>query len=343
MIITVTGKLGSGKTYWCVNYIIKKFFQWSNEVFDYVPINNVKIITNIDSLEIPHVDLQKEIAEKGLKNVFNVNYIEDGINYVFVIDEAQKIFDRKYFNPDVFYFFQTSRHKGVDILLITQDTYQLSKELQNLCEREVYAIQRSLRTKGLFLYKFKIGDETSKTQAVKFEKRIGNMYRSQDRDETQKISYVNIKYIIIAFVLLACFAGSIVLFKNLWSGGSFSTKKGKTGVAVSRTSKPVIGAKEIEYKGVKYIYEKETEQKNSQAEPLQKTTTEKTEGFLETRYPARKAIAEDKDHDAGYPETVIRKSRDGRTIELIEDGRMAGKITVLNKILPSKEKGKDER
>ena len=35
-IISVTGKLGAGKTYWAVNYLIKKYYKWEPEILDYV-------------------------------------------------------------------------------------------------------------------------------------------------------------------------------------------------------------------------------------------------------------------------------------------------------------------
>ena len=53
--------------------------------------------------------------------------------HVYVIDEAQKssLF-HKFYNPDVFYVFEYSRHFGIDFILITQDIWKLSPGLIGL-------------------------------------------------------------------------------------------------------------------------------------------------------------------------------------------------------------------
>lgn len=187
MIITITGKVGSGKTYYAVEYLTRKHYTYDDVIMTYVPRNNkLIVVTNIDKLELPHINLDREIERLGITGVFNEEYVRNG-QFVFIIDEAQRYFDRKLFNKEIFYFFQMSRHYGVDIILITQDIYTLSRELRNLMEYEVRAHSRTSRTKNMFVYSWFVGDERYRKKMLKFDKNVGSLYRSQIKDETEKI------------------------------------------------------------------------------------------------------------------------------------------------------------
>ena len=100
----VTGIPGSGKSYWAVDHIVKTYFTYRKEDDEYIPKKNedsqktYTIITNIDSLLLPHIDLEKaiEASELSIDQFFTKNY-QDKIHnkyshIVYVIDEAQKIF-----------------------------------------------------------------------------------------------------------------------------------------------------------------------------------------------------------------------------------------------------------
>lgn len=201
MIIAITGKIGGGKTYYAVEFLLRKHYKYDDVINTYISKNDVQIVTNIDSLSIPHKNLDNEISNHGLVNVFSENYVK-GSQYIYIIDEAQKYFDRKFYNKEIFSFFQLHRHYGVDIVLITQDIYTLAKELRNLMEYEVRTASRTSRTKNVFMYSFYNGDEKFKTTMLKFNKDIANMYRSQIRVETEKITPAWRRYVIISIVLL---------------------------------------------------------------------------------------------------------------------------------------------
>jgi hypothetical protein len=226
MIILVTGKIGGGKTYFCVNYLVEKFYEYKESIFQYVPNRkNLRIITNIRSLELPHEDLDELLDKKGVVEIFNPKFVGED-QCVFIIDEAQRIFDRKFHNVDVFAFFQMSRHYGCDILLITQDVNTLARELKFLCEYEIRAVARSKRTTNTFVYQFLSDDEIFKRQIIRLNKRVGALYKSQFRKETEKVPKVWKNYVIIAGVcLVLVFVGfkmAISAYRGL--GGKYTTK-----------------------------------------------------------------------------------------------------------------------
>ncbi|MBT9169220.1 MAG: hypothetical protein DDT19_02574 [Syntrophomonadaceae bacterium] len=210
----VTGILGSGKTYFCVYEMLKRYFKFSEEFYEWQPKQdvNVEIVTNIAGLKLPVKNLDHEIERAGsIENYFSVPYHtyhvgNESKRVVIIIDEAQKIFHRKFYNKDVFYFFQYSRHLGFDIYLITQDVSSLSKELQNLAEYEVRAVRRSLQA-GFFRYLYCIDDKKIGTRNLKRDSKVFAIYHSLEpnRSEFADIKSVpmrNLGYFIILFAFV---------------------------------------------------------------------------------------------------------------------------------------------
>lgn len=227
MITIVTGKIGGGKTYWAVNYLVGKFFIYKDDLFQFVPRTDVVVITNIRDLDVEHRNLDEEISKLGIEGVFSQSYVS-GKSVVFVIDEAQKYFDRKFYNKNVFSFFQMSRHYGSDIVLITQDVETLSKELRNLYEYEIQAVARSQRLKNTFMYKYISHDEVFKRQNIKFDKKVGNLYRSQFRNETEHVPRVWGKFLIIGLVCCAVALFGVTRLINIFkTDGEIVMKKEK--------------------------------------------------------------------------------------------------------------------
>lgn len=220
MIAMVTGKLGSGKTYFCVNYILKKYYKYEDVILQYVPLSNIRIITNIRGFRLPHENLTELIGnEAGLpdmakmRNVFNPDFVGGEKNVIFVIDEAQAIFPRKFYDVQIFTFFQKARQEGLDIFLITQDIFTLAREFQVLCEYEISALQRAKRSKNVFVYKYLLMSEgkpeTFKTVSLKFRMDIASVYTSFVKTEKEKMSFVYKRYLMMAGIALV--AAIIVL------------------------------------------------------------------------------------------------------------------------------------
>lgn len=278
MIITVEGKIGSGKTYWAVNFLIEKFFVWKDELFTYVPKGNLRVISNIKELAIPHIDLDEEIQLRGgIERVFTVDYpgIKDAnTSTIFVIDEAQspEYFHRKYYNPAVFLFFQKSRHLGIDVVLITQDRFTLCKEIQVLSEYNVIAVPRSVRTKNVFMYKYMHGNEVGRRKSIIFNKRIAALYRSFEKLENEKVRYLWKKYaigVVVAFIVVMV-GFKLAMSSFFGNSSSVSPAVGASSPASTKTAASESGSNLKAYQDL-------WKQKNALA-PDPKTTTYRADG-----------------------------------------------------------------
>ena len=154
----IEGKIGSGKTYYAVNHVFRSWYKWCDVNDEWIPKNSeleIKVYTNIKKMKLGH-DLNLAINEAGgLNPFFTVEYQErfcENLNVIYIIDEAQShdLFHRTYKDRHVFTFFQTSRHMGIDIYLITQDTQCLAKELRSLAEYHIVAVQRTKTIGNIF-------------------------------------------------------------------------------------------------------------------------------------------------------------------------------------------------
>jgi zona occludens toxin (predicted ATPase) len=188
----ITGVLGAGKTYFCMYEILNKYFDYDNRFDEWMSKKKIEVITNIHGIKLAVTSLDLEIKKAGgLENYFNVEYHteEDQKAKVIIIDEAQapRYFHRKFYNTNVFEFFQWSRHLGIDIYLITQDSSTLAKELQNLAEYEVSAVRRTYQLGMEFRYNLMVDGEIHKRKIVKKDKHIFAAYRSHTVKETEKI------------------------------------------------------------------------------------------------------------------------------------------------------------
>jgi hypothetical protein len=215
----IQGKIGSGKTYYAVNHVLKSYYTWSDELDSWVPKEkdvDVRVYTNIKNMKLGD-DLDKFIADAGgLSTFFDNKYQETfcmNSNVIYIIDEAQagNYFHRKFYDVNVFLFFQMHRHLGCDIYLITQDVRCLARELQQLAEYVIKAVRRSNSIGKSFTYKFYSGDECFKTKRIKQDQKVFGMYRSMIVGEGEKIRSIPFKHILIFVGLVVC-AGLIFRF-----------------------------------------------------------------------------------------------------------------------------------
>lgn len=235
MIISVEGKLGSGKTYWCVRYLLEKFYTWNDAIDQYVPrYQDLRIISNIDGLGVPHEDLKEAIAEKKVTGVFSEEFISGSAHCVYIIDESQYLFDRRFSNKEVFRFFQMSRHWGVDILLITQDVDTLARELRSLCEYTVKAYPRSRSMSGVMRYGWISEGEVFKTQTYKFDWKVGRMYQSRTKRETMSMPITWRRYAVLGAVLVIVAGVALAYGVGVFYPDTSSGPKGSAPGASSR-------------------------------------------------------------------------------------------------------------
>jgi len=214
MIRIFEGVPGSGKTYAMV-YYLRKFAEYDDFYKEWVLKDGVCIISNIDGLRLPHMSLDKFLEELSLSQVFSADFVnslrDKGYKHIiFVIDEAQRYFPRKFYDEDVFYFFQYHRHYGVDILLATQDTSVIAREIRVLAEFIIRAEQRSLTLKS-FKYKFYTPDNKTHlfNQTLPKKQEVFSMYKSFDFEEADKPPNVLLRQLVIpAFLFFLLLFGA---------------------------------------------------------------------------------------------------------------------------------------
>jgi len=243
MIHIVEGTPGSGKTYYAVNYLIDNFFDYDSFYDEYKEKSNknVLVISNIDSLRVPHLDLDMLIDRFTLEKFFTVENFEKiqkqyrVKNIVVIIDEAQKYFDRKFYNKDVFFFFQYHRHLGVDIFLITQSKNTLAKELVVLAEYIVRALPRSVQPNSFIYHFYTVDGDKLFTKSLRKKKDVFRAYSSMKVDEITKPKNVVFSKFLFAVVAVGISLFSFYFVLNHFFFSNHSSSK-KTDVVKTHTS-----------------------------------------------------------------------------------------------------------
>lgn len=242
----ITGIPGAGKSYFMVNHIAMNYCTKFGDSYNLRETAEdddkpgFKLVTNVEGLKL-HTDDLEEVLEKagGMDNFFlhdvqkeiSEKYRKKNIRIVYIIDEAQQYFPRKYYNEAVFFFFQKHRHFGIDIYLLTQDNSFIPKDIMRLAECEIRAVPRSCAVGG-FTYAKKVQGQKQNTIFIRRKKSIFALYKSMSQEETEKIKNPLIKYLLILPVLI-CF--SIYTFVQ-----QFSPKEAKASAPVA--SVPVASA-----------------------------------------------------------------------------------------------------
>lgn len=201
----ITGKPGSGKTYYAVHHLANNYCDKKTcKLLD----DKVTIITNIDSLQLPHLNLEHCFREskKGPAQFFTEEYqkiIQKKYpKVIYFIDEAQQYFDSKFYDKKTFYYFQTHRHLGHDIYLITQSFKLLPYNINELSEREIRAQPRSVSVFGEFKYYVFVSGTSVDRFALKKNKKIFDLYKSMDQKELEKVKNPFIKYLGILLIFM---------------------------------------------------------------------------------------------------------------------------------------------
>ena len=121
MITLIEGVIGSGKTYYAVDMIARNYCIWDESSLSYRLKDGIVLYTNIDGIKIGNdLDMLIDTVDGGISGPFNVDYLRKltlDSRHVFVIDECQEYFHRKFYDMAVFRVFRWSRHLGLDIIL----------------------------------------------------------------------------------------------------------------------------------------------------------------------------------------------------------------------------------
>jgi len=204
-IYLLTGKPRSGKSYWAVYSTIIKYFNRSKSgLLTLKPeFKDLKIISNIEGLKIPHDSLDDLIVKYGNSDKFFCYDSQKAISLkypqiVYLIDECQFFFPEKFSNEKVFNWFQLHGHFGQDIYLITQDKSAIPFKLQKYVELHRDALPRSVNLFSSFLLQYNIwqnGQLNGKPFVLK-RNWVFDYYKSQNSKETDKVSNPFLKYMV---------------------------------------------------------------------------------------------------------------------------------------------------
>jgi len=241
----ITGKPGSGKTFYAVKHLRDKYYKNKNGAW--IKDNNITIISNIKNLTLKHKNLEEILKSEDvtIHEFFTVTYQKkytENKNVVYFIDECQQYFDKRFYNKEVFYYFQTHRHLGHDIYLITQNIQLIPIQIKEVAEIEIHAVPRNISFFGEFKYTIKSNNEAIDKELLKKDNRIFRLYTSFSRKENERIKNPLVKYVGIAFALLLI--ASIVFYKTFF------------GVAEARenyTIEPNLKLKQTKIEDVKYF------------------------------------------------------------------------------------------
>ena len=210
----ITGKPGSGKTFYAVKHIRDNYFHPKNE--KWLKNKDVTIISNIHHLKLKHKNLDDILKEENIDfeqffcNDFQKKYAA-GEKLIYFIDECQQYLHKRFYNKEVFYYFQTHRHLGHDIYLITQNINLIPIQIKELAETEIHALPRNISFFGEFKYTVKSNNENIDKKFLKKDKKIFHLYQSFKNEEIEKIGNPLIKYVLASIII---FLGAGFLFYN---------------------------------------------------------------------------------------------------------------------------------
>jgi len=205
----ITGAPGTGKTYYSITRILDEFV-------------GLTLITNIDGIKLPHIGLQGMLDRAGGVDAFFDYAYQEKLPFrdvLYVLDEAQIFFPKKYYNERVFNYFQRHRHLGHHILLITQNSQIIPYQLVALCDFETYFMPQKISMIGELSYKTitPAGGPPRDCPITRIRKRkdVFKYYKSTSSLSKVKISGIYTKRFVWLFIFLA--VGVFFFWKNFYS------------------------------------------------------------------------------------------------------------------------------
>lgn len=249
MIRIIEGNPGSGKSYYFINYLVK-FCVYDKMYDEFIVREDVLVISNVSGLRIKHKNLDTLIQQKGsveefftVENFENLQKVYRVKNIILGIDEAQRYFDSKFFNKDVFFLFQFHRHIGLDVFFITQSRSTIARHLIPLCEYVMQAKERTKAVPGVFQYRVldQKGNELYTTGATKKEV-VFRAYKSFDNDEFEKPKNLIWRYVVMVSVVAI---GAGLCWKSVFA---YFDKKAKPETVQQVTKNtPLVPPKTIDF------------------------------------------------------------------------------------------------
>ena len=222
----ITGVPGSGKTYYAVHHLLENYCSLNKETQEYELKQDYTILTNIDSLTLPHINLEDAVQKSGktIHEFFQVPFQEKiSQKYkkiIYLLDEAQRFFPyRNKISSETWFYFEYHRHLGHDVYIITQDKKLMAQNIILLAENELRAAKRTFSLLGEFRYLLKCDNEIIDRITIRSKKKVFDVYKSFETQTTEKVKNPFKKYIIGLSV--ASIIVFLWFFKTAFAGGSF--------------------------------------------------------------------------------------------------------------------------
>lgn len=204
-IYLITGSPGAGKTLYAVKTIVEKLLKENRPVFS--------DIAGLDHVTLGTFELKSPDGEPTARHWQTV---PDGA--ILVLDEVQRAFPPR--NPaskvpDYIQAFETHRHRGIDLYLLTQHPRLIDGHIKPLVERH-YHLHRSYGLKRSTILQWEgVSDDPSPSnssanaarEAFSFPAKMFKYYRSASlHTHKPKLPVKALAYVAIAGLMLA-FAG----------------------------------------------------------------------------------------------------------------------------------------
>lgn len=212
-LFVITGNPRSGKSYYSVWYIATKYFNRMKDGSFVLKkeFADLKIISNIDKLKLPHDSLDTILKFKEYPTPAHffsydsqVKISEKYPKLIYLIDEAQFFFPYNFKDIKVFNWIQLHGHFGQDIYFITQSITLLPRQITDLAEYEINALSKS---SGIFFGKDLWYNTLSKgiiiDKSFKLKKQwVFDLYKSENSSSVEKVRNPFLKYFALILISL---------------------------------------------------------------------------------------------------------------------------------------------
>lgn len=190
MIILITGTPGAGKSLFGVSELLNKAFK-----------DRPLFVNGVPDLLLTHEPFTDE----------DVTLWFDGrlpVNGVLFIDEAQRIWRPRAASvkvPESLTAMETHRHKGVDIVAVTQHPNQLDAHLRRLVGRHIH-VRRTWGLRSAVVYEWDscnnaLGFKTAQSKVWRYNKKAFSLYKSSEKHTKAGGSVPFVVYVVIAAML----------------------------------------------------------------------------------------------------------------------------------------------
>ncbi|MGC1175770.1 zonular occludens toxin domain-containing protein [Polaromonas sp.] len=228
MIILITGTPGAGKSLYGVSELLNKQFK-----------DRPLYVNGVPDLLLPHEPLTDEDVGKW----YDGRVPENGVIF---IDEAQRIWRPRSSSvtvPQSLTEMETHRHKGIDIIVVTQAPAQLDAHLRRLVGRHIH-VRRTWGLHSAVVYEWDTctnmtSFKTAQTKVWRYNKSAFKLYKSSQKHTKAGGSIPMVVWVLLLAILALPFMGWNTTRSLLqrFSGGGDATVA-KSGVTPPKPGLP---------------------------------------------------------------------------------------------------------